>query len=314
MKEHLLYHYGVFIGKIATGFRTMSSVITVMNMKGGVGKTTVSMHIAGMLARYKLTPSGESKKILLIDYDPQFNLSQSMIPSEKYFSLEKNNKTTLSILTDDHEEKDPFTINAPGSTNPPKAKDISVNFYSKKERSLDVIPATLDLMYIALANSNKKTKPIHDRFRKFITESRKLYDVIIIDCHPAGSIFTQTSLSNSDHVIIPVVPQYYATRGIGLMMTFINNKIREGAHIKPHILFNKTSTKGISTEESQIRSNPRYSKYCLKNTLKNYKIFGDPQEGTGFVWNSGKPYSTTAFRNLYAVSEEIATLIEKANT
>lgn len=51
----------------------MGSVVTVMNMKGGVGKTTVTMHLGGIFAHYDI--GGKTRKVLLIDYDPQFNLS-----------------------------------------------------------------------------------------------------------------------------------------------------------------------------------------------------------------------------------------------
>ncbi len=57
----------------------MGTIITVMNMKGGVGKTTVTAHLGGIFARYDIL--GRPRKVLLIDYDPQFNLSQVFLPS-----------------------------------------------------------------------------------------------------------------------------------------------------------------------------------------------------------------------------------------
>ncbi|WP_428981005.1 ParA family protein [Lichenibacterium dinghuense] len=78
----------------------MATVVTVMNMKGGVGKTTVTAHLAGILG---LQPVGGKPplRVLAIDYDPQFNLSQAYIPAKQYFALEKARKTTLAILMDD---------------------------------------------------------------------------------------------------------------------------------------------------------------------------------------------------------------------
>jgi chromosome partitioning protein len=78
----------------------MAIVVTVMNMKGGVGKTTVAMHIAGALARYRW-PSKNPIRVLMIDYDPQFNLSQAFLPAKDYFALEKAKKTVLSVLQED---------------------------------------------------------------------------------------------------------------------------------------------------------------------------------------------------------------------
>ncbi len=61
----------------------MTTVVTIMNMKGGVGKTTVTMHLGGIISLYKF--GGKFRKVLLIDYDPQFNLSQAFIPAKTYF-------------------------------------------------------------------------------------------------------------------------------------------------------------------------------------------------------------------------------------
>lgn len=287
----------------------MGSVITVMNMKGGVGKTTVAMHIAGITARYNLNE--RLRKVLLIDYDPQFNLSQAFISAKKYFKLEEKRKTTISILLEDDTELDPYHLQVPGNEEPPKIVDISYNIYhSRRGNKLDIIPSTLDLMYIALGQPGQSTKPIEARFAKFMADSRDAYDLIFIDCHPAGSLFTKTSLACSDHVLIPVVPQQYALRGIGLMMKFIRAKRIGNSGPKPHILFNLTSRLKMSNEETQIRSDPKFSKLCMNETLKYFKAFSDPWEGRGFVWVSGKPYSTLAFHNLLRVAEEFLKRIE----
>jgi chromosome partitioning protein len=76
----------------------MGKVVTVMNMKGGVGKTTVCMHIGGLLPQRSF--AWGKKNVLLIDYDPQFNLSQALLASRRYFQIEKQYKTCLAILQD----------------------------------------------------------------------------------------------------------------------------------------------------------------------------------------------------------------------
>lgn len=281
----------------------MGTIVTIMNMKGGVGKTTVAMHLGGVISRYKLPD--KRRKVLLVDYDPQFNLSQAFIPPIKYFSLEKKQKTTLSILQDDETDLDPYQLQLPGNEVPPKVVDLIYNVYDFVDGTkLDIIPSTLDLMYIALGQSSQRTKPIEERFDKFMAECRKKYDLVIIDCHPAGSLFTKTSLRNSDHVIIPVAPQRYAVRGIGLMLKFIDSKWL-GTHAPiPHILFNLTERAGISKEEIAIRSNRKFSKLCMGATLKRYTAFSEPLYGKDFVWYSRKPWSTQAFQNIYAVAKE----------
>lgn len=283
----------------------MGKVVTVMNMKGGVGKTTVTLNLAGILSRV-LIGGGRRLNILAIDYDPQFNLSQAFLESKKYFSLEKERKTTLAILMDDATKLDPYSIQVPGNHNPPSVESLATGIYKQTSAGgrLDIVPSTLNLMYVALGQATTKTDPIEERFAKFVEEAKTVYDLVLIDCHPAGSLFTKTSLTNSEHVLIPVVPQKYAVRGIGLMMEFIKAKKTNSTSPEPIILFNMTSRGGVSNEEASIRSDPKYGTYCLPNTLKNFKAFGEPEEGRNFVWQSGKPYSTTAYINLSNVARD----------
>lgn len=283
----------------------MGVVITVMNMKGGVGKTTVAMHLAGICARFKI--NNKPRKILAIDYDPQFNMSQAFLAAKTYFALEKQCKTTLSILLDDESNLDPYQLQVPGNHTPPKVASITTRIYTYVNAHLDLIPSTLDLMYVALGQATTQTKPIEERFQKFIEECRSAYDIVFIDCHPAGSLFTKTSLRNSDHVLIPVAPQRYAQRGIGLMMNFIAKKAVGETSPKPHILFNATPRTGIAPQETEIRANADYAGCCMTNTLKKYRVFSEPEGGAGFVWVSGKPYSTEALRNLIFVAIELVT-------
>ena len=205
----------------------MGLVVTVMNMKGGVGKTTVATHLAGVTAKYKIEK--RERRVLAIDYDPQFNMSQALLTAKAYFSAEEDKKTILSVLIDNDDNLDPYTLQVPGNHEPPELTAIVTPVYSYAYAKLDIVPSTLDLMYVALGQATADTKPIEERFHKFITKCRKEYDLILIDCHPAGSLFTKTSLRNSDHVLIPVVPQRYAVREIGLMTKFIEAKAGKSA-------------------------------------------------------------------------------------
>ena len=89
-------------------------------------------------------------------------------------------------------------------------------------------------------------------------------------------------------------------------MTFIEARSQSGNTPTPYILFNRTDRVGVSQIENSIRADPKYGKFCLSNTLKNYKAFGDPEEGKGFVWESTKPYSGEALKNLFSVATEFA--------
>lgn len=237
-------------------------------------------------------------------------MSQALIPAKKYFELEKARKTTIAILLDDDSALDPYHIQVPGNHEPPELATLVIPVFPKTRDAggLDLIPSTLDLMYVALGQSQVKTKPIEERFEKFIEACRPQYDLILLDCHPAGSLFTKTSLRNSDDVLIPVVAESsFATRGIGLMMNFIKAKKAGGKSPTPHILLNMTPRYGSTTKEANIRSNPELAGFCMNSSLKRYKVFSEPEGGSGFVWSSGKPYSTEALQNLHVVASELLT-------
>ena len=284
----------------------MGQVVTVMNMKGGVGKTTVCMHLGGLLGRRKFV-SG-FKKVLLIDYDPQFNLSQALLRSSRYFHLEGERRTCLSILQDDDAHLDPFVVQTPSSVSPPRLEDVVERIlHSKAGRQIDLIPSTLNLMYIALGTSTGDVSLLEARFEKFIAACKKSYDLIMLDCHPAGSILTRTSLRNSDHVLIPVAPQAYAVRGVALMMRFIEANRIGSSGPTPHIVFNLIPRSGPTPKaEREIRNHSQYGPHCLARSLKRYKVYSEPQEGIGFVWASKKPYSTQAFSSLWYLADEFA--------
>lgn len=283
----------------------MGTVLTVMNMKGGVGKTTVACHLAGIAAREALTAARRSR-VLLIDYDPQFNASQTYLPSGVYFPLDRSRRTTLSILMDDPSTVDPFTLNVTGQFPPPRVADLAHEVFNVAEGKLDIVPSTMDLMYVALGQPNKSIGLIKERFSAFITEAKTKYDLVIMDCHPAGSVFTQTALSTSDHVLIPVKPENYAVRGLGLMKRFVDGRGPQASAIKPHILFNQTQYGVRTDEEAQIRASREFGPLCLRNTLLLSKHFRKPTEGRGFVWEPGYiRYKPETLQNLREVATEI---------
>src|SRR6266852_4159284 len=116
-------------------------------------------------------------------------------------------------------------------------------------------------MYVALGTSTGSIAVIEARFKKFIDQARKQYDAVFIDCHPAGSMLTKTSLQNSDHVLIPVADQSYASRGVALMTRFIESNRIGKVSPAVHILFNLMPRSGPSpSAEKDIRK--QYGPLC----------------------------------------------------
>lgn len=187
-------------------------VISLINMKGGVGKTTLSTNICHCLS------SRYNKKVLLIDIDPQFNATQCLFTGEEYIKhLEENKDTIISVF----EEKRNIASSVDGLAEKKgkELKDISPvrvgnNFY--------ILPGNLELYRIEMAAGSGK----ENRLKKFIQEVavKNNFDFVIIDTPPTPSIWMTSALIASDYYLIPVKPDPISYTGIDLLKTIVDDK------------------------------------------------------------------------------------------
>ena len=154
----------------------MAKTVSFINMKGGVGKTTLAAQVA-----HSADQSGF--KTLAIDLDPQANLSQSLMTPEKYVQHLREKKPTVVQIFDRY---------LPPSTEyaSPKRLDIRDVIIKKtgywRSSTLDLIPSRLELSQ-SLKNPTGKER----RLAKTLSEISDDYDLIIIDCAPTESILTE---------------------------------------------------------------------------------------------------------------------------
>ena len=185
----------------------MPKVVSLINMKGGVGKTTLAFNLA-WFAAYK-----KNKKVLVVDLDPQANASQYLMGSHAYLSHIKNNKGTIVEILEQ------FTP-AYASSGPKKVTaDVIKRVKVWNDGSyIDLIPSRLELSW-TLKNPTSKDHLL----AKFLADNASGYDLILIDCAPTESILTLSAYRASRYVLIPVKPEFLAAIGLPLLVRSLND-------------------------------------------------------------------------------------------
>lgn len=178
--------------------------ISLLNMKGGVGKTTLAVNLAWHLCRRG------RKRVLLVDLDPQFNSSQYLMTGDEWESHRKHRGTVADVLIEPH------TPRMSLSKKPPKPVPVSKYIFRKETRftggRLDLLPSEL-----ALSKAVKNPDRVPYRLEKALETIRGQYDFIFIDCAPTDSVLTDTALMASDFVMVPTRPDRFSVLGYALL-------------------------------------------------------------------------------------------------
>ncbi|WP_253293331.1 MULTISPECIES: ParA family protein [Bacillus] len=191
-----------------------SKVISFINMKGGVGKTTTCINIA-----YTLVTEFK-KNVLLIDMDPQFNATQALFTKfsdfKEYEELQKDNKTISHILT-------PHRGGISKKSPEYDLTNIIKKLYNKENARLDMIPGDLEL--VSFESSRRGSEKILQSFIDLYIKDEFDYDYILIDTPATYSIYSQSSLIASDYYCVPIAPDVFSALGYTLLQRVMNDDL-----------------------------------------------------------------------------------------
>ena len=251
----------------------MGKVISLINQKGGVGKTTTSINLSASLALL-------NKKVLLIDLDPQCNTTTGI-------GLNKGeiDKSIYNVLNN--------------------TATIEESIIKTKYKNLYVLPASINLAGIDIEildqSRNNSNFVKAEQLKLHIDKIKDKFDFIIIDCPPALGIITTNALTASDSVIIPVQCEFFALEGITQLLRAImytqqnlNPKLSiEGVLLT---MLDARTNLGIEVVE-EIRS---YFKDKVYNTIipRLIRLTEAPSHGKPIIAYDPKSKGSEAYLNL----------------
>lgn len=280
-------------------------VVAVLNMKGGVGKTTASAHISRVLFSHFRAAT------TIIDFDPQFNLTQALFKRPKYDALKQGGKTIMAAM-------EPLPTSGllevrTSSAPPPGVDAISETlwlFKNDPKIRLAVVPGDFGLSKYTLVDHGKKLKDVESRFLSFVDSTKKVNDYICIDCNPSSSFLTLCVLKAATHILVPVRADRYSVLGLELLYEFVNSV--PGLTQKPKfmILLNHVARSApASAVELDLRAHSDFGAITLANRLYQSKLLAAHPDYTGFASDRRGPYSAQVSMELRSIAKEIGSKI-----
>ncbi|MDA8537697.1 ParA family protein [Candidatus Pelagibacter bacterium] len=160
-------------------------IVSVINQKGGVGKTTTVINLAAGL-------TNQEKKILVIDLDPQGNATTGLGLS----NLEDSSETIYGVLNG--------------------TKSISEVIKKTNFKNLDIVTSNVDLsgLEVETAGDNDRAFLLKTKLAAYLSNSGAIYDYILIDCPPSLSLLTIMALVSSNSLLVPLQTEFFALEGL----------------------------------------------------------------------------------------------------
>jgi len=258
----------------------LAPVVSVLNMKGGVGKTTITAHL------FRHAVEKFNKSVLLIDFDPQFNLTQTLMSRQAFENLKSTNKTIFSVM-EPASVKTPSLFDITSNLGPPPSVDSIVHqlryWVSNNETALGLVAGDFRMTKYTLVDDQRALQPVRDRFLEFINNARQKFDLVCIDCNPSSSFMTVCALMASTHTLVPVRPDRYSILGLELLNEFIDNVPILLKKPKQIVLINGSPERHDNNVVDSLRADSRFGPVTLPNTLKFSTLLQAKAGSVGFA-------------------------------
>jgi len=245
----------------------MGRVISIVNQKGGVGKTTTAINLGAALSRL-------GKFVLLIDLDPQANASSGL--GIDYRNLEYG---VYDVLMGE--------------------KGFRDIIHGTPHDGYKIAPATIDLAGVSVELVNMEEREF--QLAKQILQIRNDYDYILIDCPPSLGLLTINALVASDEVLIPVQSEYYALEGLGQLLQtvqLVQENLKPDLSVRGAVItmFDKRNKLSQQVLEELYQHFPHY---VYRSTIpRNVRLTEAPSHGISIFDYDDKSKGARAYERL----------------
>jgi len=228
-------------------------IISVINQKGGVGKTTTVINLAAGLTM-------KGKKILVIDLDPQGNATTGLGLS----NTENSELTIYSVLNGN--------------------KKMSEVIQSTKFDNLNLVTSNVDLsgLEVETAGDSRRAFKLKDELASILNDSGASYDYILIDCPPSLSLLTIMALVASDELVVPLQTEFFALEGLTQLMKTIErirSNLNPSLNIRGILLTMYDKRNKLSGEVEQEARNYFKEKVYQTVVQRNVRLSEAPSHG-----------------------------------
>jgi ATPases involved in chromosome partitioning len=181
-----------------------TEIISIINQKGGVGKTTTAINLAAGLAF-------QNKKTLVVDLDPQGNATTGLGLSNS----DNSNETIYAVLNG--------------------TKKFSEVIKKTRFQNLDLVPSNVDLsgLEVETAGDGRRAFILKEQIMAYLNDSEDNYEYLLIDCPPSLSLLTVMALVTSNSLVVPLQTEFFALEGLTQLMKTIDRiKINLNSKLK----------------------------------------------------------------------------------
>ncbi len=239
-----------------------TSIISVINQKGGTGKTTTAINLGSALHR-------EGKKVLLVDLDPQANLSYSLDVVDP--------KLTLADLFTGGGELGETIINREG---------------------MDILPGSNELVDVEISLVGQENR---EQFLRQILEEAQGYDYILIDCPPSLSLLTVNARTASDEVVIPLQMEVLTLQGLGQILATVE-KIKAAFNpklkVKGIVIVMYDQRRKLSQEIQEYLTQNVAERIFTTRIRLNVKLAEAPSFGKSILYYDSSSYGAKDYKAL----------------